>query len=231
MFSMDVREINIEKLFVPERAWENLPFVLEGVPYTVLVAIISMAVGLVLGFFLALARRSSSRILRWPARLYISFMRGTPILVYLFVLYFGLPVLGITFSGPAAAIIGFGTNSAAYIAEINRSSLASVARGQWESAKALGFTYWQTMRRIIVPQAVRIAIPPLANVFLDLLKATSLAAMIAVPEILNKAQIVAGRTNDSMTLYILAAMIYWPLTMVFSAVQDYLERRSNRYLQ
>ncbi|MFG6149814.1 amino acid ABC transporter permease [Halobacillus sp. B23F22_1] len=230
MFSMDINEINLEKLFVPERAWENIPFVLEGVPYTVLVAILSMALGLIIGFFLALARRSNTRLLRWPARLYISFMRGTPILVYLFVLYFGLPVLGITFSGPTAAVIGFGTNSAAYIAEINRASLASVARGQWEAARALGFTYWQTMRRIIVPQAIRIAIPPLANVFLDLLKATSLAAMIAVPEILNKAQIVAGRTNDSMTLYILAALIYWPLTMIFSTIQDYLERRYNRYL-
>ncbi|MFC7322848.1 amino acid ABC transporter permease [Halobacillus campisalis] len=230
MFSIDIREINIEKLFVPERAWENLPFVLQGVPYTILVAIIGMLIGLVLGFFLALARRSSHRLLRWPARVYISFMRGTPILVYLFVLYFGLPVLGITLTGPTAAIIGFGTNSAAYIAEINRSSLASVAHGQWESARALGFSYWQSMRRIIVPQATRIAIPPLANVFLDLLKATSLAAMISVPEILNKAQIVAGRTNDSMTLYILAALIYWPLTMVFSALQEYLERRYNRYL-
>ena len=86
------------------------------------------------------------------------------------------------------------------------------------------------MRRIIVPQATRIAIPPLGNVFLDLLKATSLAAMISVPEILNKAQIVAGRTTDSMTMYILAAMIYWPLTMVFSALQDYLEKRYNRHL-
>ncbi|MFC7061895.1 amino acid ABC transporter permease [Halobacillus seohaensis] len=230
MFSIDVRDINLEKLFVPERAWENLPFILEGIPYTILVAMIGMVLGLIIGFFLALARRSSYPLLRWPARAYISFMRGTPILVYLFVLYFGLPVLGITLSGPMAAIIGFGTNSAAYIAEINRASLASVAYGQWESARALGFTYWQGMRRIIVPQATRIAIPPLSNVFLDLLKATSLAAMISVPEILNKAQIVAGRTSDSMTMYITAALIYWPLTMIFSALQEYLERRYNRYL-
>ncbi|MFQ3543961.1 amino acid ABC transporter permease [Halobacillus rhizosphaerae] len=230
MFGIHFSDIQIDKLFVPERAWENLPFVLQGVPLTLLVAVLGMILGLIIGFFLAVARKSDRILFRWPARMYISFMRGTPILVYLFVLYFGLPVVGITLPAVVAAVIGFGTNSAAYIAEINRSSLNSVDKGQWESSRALGFTYWKTMRRIIVPQATRIAIPPLGNVFLDLLKATSLAAMISVPEILNKAQIVAGRTTDSMTMYILAALIYWPLTMVFSALQDYLERRYNKYL-
>ncbi|UOQ92523.1 amino acid ABC transporter permease [Halobacillus shinanisalinarum] len=230
MLGIEINDINLEKLFVPERAWENLPFVLEGVPYTLLVAFLGMLLGLVIGFFLAIARGASKRLFRWPARLYITLMRGTPILVYLFVLYFGLPVVGITLSAPIAAIIGFGTNSAAYIAEINRSSLNSVDHGQWESARALGFSYWKTMRRIIMPQATRIAIPPLANVFLDILKATSLAAMISVPEILNKAQIVAGRTTDSLTMYILAAMVYLALTLVFSIFQDYLERRYNKYL-
>ncbi|SEH91277.1 amino acid ABC transporter membrane protein, PAAT family [Halobacillus karajensis] len=230
MFGIEVNNIQIEKIFNAENAWENLSFILEGVPYTLLVALSGMAIGLVLGFFIALARGSNHRWLRWPARSYISFMRGTPILVYLFVLYFGLPVVGIQISAISAAILGFGTNSAAYIAEINRSSLNSVSNGQWESSRALGFTYWQTIRRIIMPQATRIAIPPLGNVFLDLLKATSLAAMISVPEILNKAQIAAGRTVDSMTMYITAALVYWPLTMIFSALQDYLEKRHNRYL-
>ncbi|UOR13420.1 amino acid ABC transporter permease [Halobacillus amylolyticus] len=230
MFGIEINDVNLEKLFVPERAWENLPFVLEGVPYTLLVAILGMLLGLVIGFFLAVARGSGNRLFRWPARLYITLMRGTPILVYLFVLYFGLPVVGITLSASMAAIIGFATNSAAYIAEINRSSLNSVDHGQWESARALGFSYWKSMRRIIMPQATRIAIPPLANVFLDILKATSLAAMISVPEILNKAQIVAGRTTDSLTMYILAAMVYLTLTLIFSVFQDYLERRYNKYL-
>lgn len=230
MFGVEINEIRIDNLFNAENAWSNLPFILEGVPYTLLVAVIGMVIGLLIGFFLALARGSEHRLLRWPARLYISFMRGTPILVYLFVLYFGLPLIGIKFSATMAAIIGFGTNSAAYIAEINRSSLNSVPYGQWESSRALGFTYWKTVRRIIMPQATRIAIPPLGNVFLDLLKATSLAAMISVPELLNQAQIAAGRTVDSMTMYITVAFIYWPLTMIFSALQDYLEKRHNRYL-
>ncbi|MFD1020765.1 amino acid ABC transporter permease [Thalassobacillus hwangdonensis] len=230
MFGYEISRVEVSELFNAETAWESLPFVLGGVPLTILVAVLGMILGLVLGFFIAVARRSTNRILRWPARVYISFMRGTPILVFLFILYFGLPVVGIELTAILAAVLGFGLNSAAYIAEINRSSLNSVDEGQWESAQALGFTYWTTMRRIILPQATRIAIPPLANVFLDLLKATSLAAMISVPELFNKAQIVAGRNYDSMTMYILAALIYWPLTMVFSALQDYLEKRYDKYL-
>ncbi|SEA17215.1 cystine transport system permease protein [Thalassobacillus cyri] len=230
MFGIEIKKVDIDELFNAQRAWDNLPFVLQGVPLTLLVAILGMLLGLFLGLFIALARRSDKRLLRWPARVYISFMRGTPILVFLFILYFGLPVVGIELTATMAAVLGFGLNSAAYIAEINRSSLSSVDKGQWESAQALGFGYWQTMRRIILPQATRIAIPPLTNVFLDLLKATSLAAMISVPELFNKAQIVAGRNYDTMTMYILAALIYWPLTMVFAALQDYLEHRYNKYL-
>ncbi|WP_028784893.1 amino acid ABC transporter permease [Thalassobacillus devorans] len=230
MFGIEIKRVDVDELFNAQRAWDNLPFVLQGVPLTLLVAILGMLLGMFLGLFIALARRSDKRLLRWPARVYISFMRGTPILVFLFILYFGLPVVGIELTATMAAVLGFGLNSAAYIAEINRSSLSSVDKGQWESAQALGFSYWQTMRRIILPQATRVAIPPLTNVFLDLLKATSLAAMISVPELFNKAQIVAGRNYDTMTMYILAALIYWPLTMIFATLQDYLEQRYNKYL-
>src|SRR5690606_14521610 len=127
------------------------------------ISILSMLGGLVIGFFLALARTSPLKILQWPARLYISFMRGVPILVILFLLYFALPVIGIQFTAVQAALIGFTINSAAYIAEVFRSSLASVDKGQWESSTALGLTYWQSMRRIILPQSVRMAVPPLLN--------------------------------------------------------------------
>lgn len=230
MIGIEIDEFEPGKMFNLERAIENLPLILEGVPYTLLVALAGMILGLVLGFFLALARSSSQLWLQLPARFYISFMRGTPILVYLFVIYFGFPAVGIEINAVSAAILGFGTNSAAYVAEIIRSSLSSVDDGQWESSQALGFSYWKTLQRIIVPQATRIAIPPLANVFLDLLKATSLAAMITVPEILNKAQMAAGRTVDSMTMYITAALVYWALTLFFSFFQNYLEKRYNRYV-
>jgi|SRR5690625_302366 len=230
MFNMQIDGVQIKNLFDFELAWESLPFLLGGIPMTISVSLIGMALGLTLGFFLALARGSERIILRWPARLYISFMRGTPILVFLFILYFGLPVIGLELSALLAASLGFGLNSAAYIAEINRSSLNSIDHGQWESAKALNMGYWQTMIKIILPQATRVAIPPLTNVFMDIVKATSLAAVITLPELFQKAQIVAGRTFDSMTMYILVALIYWPLCILIGFMQDKLEARYSRFL-
>ncbi len=217
------------KLFNPELALESLPFVLEGLPMTIAVSFVSMGLGLILGLFLALGRGSDSILLRWPSRIYISFMRGTPILVFLFILYYGFPLIGWTLNAYTAAVLGFGLNSAAYIAEVNRSALNSVPKGQWEASQALGFSYWRTLRMIILPQAVRIAMPPLTNVFLDIVKATSLAAVITVPEMFQKAQIVAGRTFDSMTLYILVALIYWPLCILIAAFQERLERKYDYY--
>lgn len=217
-------------LFDIELAIENLPFILEGLPMTLLVSIAGMAIGLVLGLLLALTRSSRNKLLRWPARIYISFMRGTPILVFLFILYFGLPIVGIEFGAITAAIIGFGLNSAAYNAEIFRSSLNSVDNGQWESARALNMPYWLTLRKIILPQATRIAIPPLTSVLMDLVKATSLAAVITVPELFQKTQIVAGREFDAMTMYILVALIYWPICILIGYMQERLEKRFSKFV-
>jgi L-cystine transport system permease protein len=218
-------DIQWRYLFNPQLAIESFPYVIQGIWYTLLISFVSMFLGLILGFFLALGHTSKSVILRWLSRIYISFMRGTPILVFLYILYFGLPVIGITFSALTAALIGFSLNSAAYIAEINRSALSSVDSGQWEASKALGLSYWQTMREIIIPQATRIALPPLGNVFLDLIKASSLAAVITVPELLQNAKIVGGREFDYMTMYILVAFIYWGICTVVSFFQSYLEKR------
>ncbi len=217
-------------LFDPQLAIDSFPYVLGGIWYTLLIALVSMVIGLIIGFFLALARTSRFVLLRWPARVYISFMRGVPILVILFLLYFGFPVIGIEFSAVQAALIGFSLNSAAYMAEILRSSLSSVDKGQWESSQALGLTYWQSMRRIILPQSIRIAIPPLSNVLLDLIKASSLAAMITVPEIFQKARIVGAREYDLLTLLILVALIYWGICSIMAVFQNFLEKRYERYL-
>lgn len=227
---MNVSGIDFSSLFNIELAIESLPFVLEGLPMTVGITIAGMMIGMVLGLLLALARGSKYFMLRIAARVYISFMRGTPMLVFLFILYFGLPVVGIEFTALTAAIIGFGLNSAAYIAEVDRAALNSVDKGQWESAKALNIPYWTTLRMIILPQAVRTAIPPLTNVMMDMLKATSLAAVITVPELFQKTQIVAGREFDAMTMYILVAFIYWPLCILIGMMQDYFEKRYSRYL-
>ena len=210
---------------------ESLPYVLEGLGNTLFISFVSMAFGLLLGLFLALGRGSSNWLLRLPSSLYISFMRGVPILVILFILYFGFPVIGIEFTALQAAVIGFSLNSAAYIAEINRSAINAVDRGQWEASTSLGLTYWQTLRGIILPQAVRIALPPLSNVMLDLIKASSLAAMITVPEIFQHAKIVGGRELDYMTMYILIALIYWGICSVVSVLQRYLEKRAEVFMR
>ncbi|SER57772.1 cystine transport system permease protein [Gracilibacillus ureilyticus] len=221
----------MQDFFDVKLALENLPFILSGLPMTIAVSFASMVLGLILGLFISLARSSDLILLRYPARIYISFMRGTPILVFLFILYYGLPMIEIRMSAYMAAVIGFGLNSAAYIAEVIRSSLNSVPNGQWESAKALGFNYWQTLRKIILPQGVRIAMPPLTNVFLDLVKATSLAAVITVPELFQKAQIAGGREFDSLTMYILVALIYWPLCIIIAFFQERMENRFSRYVK
>ena len=228
---MGMEQIQWQYLFNPSLAVESLPYVLEGLWNTLFISFISMAFGLALGLFLALGRSSSNWLLRMPSSLYISFMRGVPILVILFILYFGFPVIGIEFTALQAAVIGFSLNSAAYIAEINRSAINAVDRGQWEASTSLGLSYWQTLRGIILPQAVRIALPPLSNVMLDLIKASSLAAMITVPEIFQHAKIVGGRELDYMTMYVLIALIYWAICSVVSILQRYLEKRAEVFLR
>ncbi|MBE1553673.1 cystine transport system permease protein [Filibacter limicola] len=206
-------------------AIDSLPYILQGIGYTILISFGGMVCGLVLGFVLALGRGSKRIIFRWPARLFISYMRGTPMLVFLFLLYFGLPNIGIQFSAVIAALIGFSLHSSAYMAEIIRSALNSVDKGQWEAATALGLSNWQTMFSVIMPQATRIAIPPLSNVLLDLIKASSLAAMITVPDLFHHAKVVGGREFDYMTVYIVVGLIYWAICLVVEVWQNYLEKR------
>ncbi|MCE7794056.1 amino acid ABC transporter permease [Salipaludibacillus sp. CUR1] len=224
-----MRDIQWEHIFDIQLAIESFPYVMQGIWYTLLISLVSMAAGLIISLFLAVARASDRSWLRWPARIYISFMRGVPILIILFMLYFGFPFIGIEFNAVTAALIGFSLNSAAYMAEINRSAIAAVPRGQWESARSLGFSYWLMMRRIVLPQASRIAVPPLTNVLLDLIKASSLAAMITVPEIFQMSRIVAGREMDYMTMFILVALIYWGICSVMTVLQNYLEKRFEKY--
>lgn len=218
-------------IFDYKLAIESLPYVLTGLPYTLGIALVSTIMGTLLGFVLAVMRMSKTAPIRWLSRLYISFMRGTPTLVFLFLLYFGLPFIGVQFDAITAAIIGFSLSSAAYIAETIRSALASVDHGQWEAAYALGLKKGFIMRKIIVPQAARIAVPPMGNVMLDIIKGTSLAAMITVPEMFQNAKIVGGREFDYMTMYILVAVVYWGVCSVFAMLQDYLEKRTSVFVE
>jgi len=167
--------------------------------------------------------------LRWLAMLHISLMRGIPLMVLLFFIYFGLPFMGIQLDAISASIIAFTSMSSAYISEIIRASLSAIDKGQWEAAKSLGLRTNVIYRKIIIPQAFRIALPPLSNVLLDMVKSTSLTAMITVPEIFNKAKIVGGAKSDYMTVYICVALIYWFICTLYAVGQAHLEKRLATY--
>ncbi|MGP6139844.1 amino acid ABC transporter permease [Jeotgalibaca sp. A127] len=226
---MNVSDIKWEYIFNIELAIENFGYVLSGIGYTLLISAVGFALGLIWGFILSLMRISQVTLLNKFAAIYISFMRGTPTLVLLFLLYFGFPFIGVYFDAVPAAILGFTLSSAAYIAEIIRSALNAINHGQWEAGMSLGLPRQKVLWRIIVPQALRIAVPPLSNVILDLVKSSSLAAMITVPDIFQNAKIVGGRENDYMTMYIMVALIYWGICSGYEVLQRKLEKQFGSY--
>jgi len=205
---------------------QSAPLLLKGAVYTVLLSVIGMSLGLLLGFGLALMRLSRSPLLAWPAAVYVSAFRGTPLLVQLFLIYYGLPQLGLELPPLLAAGIGFSLNVAAYAGEILRSAIAAVDKGQWEAAAVLGLTRGQAMRRIILPQAARTAVAPLSNSFISLVKDTSLAATIQVPELFRQAQLITARTYEIFAMYLSAAAIYWIVSSLLALGQGWLERRA-----
>lgn len=146
-------------------------------------------------------------------------------IVVLFVLYFGLPYYGLELPALLCAYLGFSMVSAAYISEVFRSSIEAIDKGQWEAAKALGLPYSLMVKKIILPQAFRIAVPPLGNVIIDMVKSSSLAAMITVPDIFQNAKIIGGREWDYMSMYILVAFIYWLIAFLLERYQEFLENK------
>ena len=164
-------------MFNLKLAIHSLSFVLSGLQYTLGIAAVSFILGTILGFLFVLMKRSPFLLLRVIANFHVSFMRGTPTLVFLFLLYFGLPYFKIQLPAIICSIICFSIVSSAYICEVLRSSIDAVDYGQWEASISLGLNYFQTLRRVIVPQAFRISVPPLSNVLLDMIKGTSLAAI------------------------------------------------------
>ena len=205
-----------------------LPLVRAAIVFTVPLAILSFALGLSLGFVVAVVRLFGPRPFALVARFYVWFIRGTPLLVQLFVIFYGLPSVGILIDAFPAALIGFTLSVGAYTSEIIRAALSSISRGQWEAAHAIGMTQSQALRRTIVPQAVRVAIPPLSNSFISLVKDTSLAAAITVPELFQQAQRIVATTYEPLTLYVEAALLYLVLSSVLSTMQRRLEERFGR---
>ena len=204
------------------------PLLWAALIFTVPLTLLSFVLGLTLGFFTALARLYGPAPLVALARFYVWIIRGTPLLVQLFVIFYGLPSAGILLDAFPAALIGFTINVGAYSSEIIRAVIASIPKGQWEASYSIGMSWSQALRRTVLPQATRIAVPPLSNTFISLVKDTSLAAAITVPELFQQAQRIVAVTYEPLIIYIEAALIYLALSSVLSVLQDRLERRFAR---
>ena len=206
------------------------PIVSGALVASIPLALISMALGLVIAIVIALMRLSGRIWLAGIARFYTSVIRGTPLLVQLFVVFYGLPSLGIRLDPWPSAIIAFSLNVGGYAAEVIRAAILSVPKGQWEAAHTIGMSRGLALRRIILPQAARVSVPPLSNTFISLVKDTSLASVILVVELFRQAQQIASVSNEFLLIYLEAALVYWVICLILSFGQDALEKRLDRHV-
>lgn len=230
--------MEIKDLFDFQQVFINIPDILRFLPVTMELAIGSMIVSLIIGLILALIKIKEVPVLKQLATVFISVIRGTPILVQLYVTYYGIPMLlkYINYSTgsdynvngvPAIlyAFVALAINEAAYNAEIIRASLQSVEKGQIEAAHSLGMTYFQALRRIILPEAIVVALPSLGNSFIGLIKGTSLAFVCAVVEMTAQGKIIAGRNFRYFEVYISLAIIYWVITIIIEQIIKVIEKK------
>jgi L-cystine transport system permease protein len=211
--------------------WSSFgPIVGGAVTGTIPLTLASFALGLALALLVALLRLSPNRVLSGVARFYVSVIRGTPLLVQLFVIFYGLPSLGVKLEPWPSAIIAFSLNVGGYAAEVIRAAILSVPKGQWEAGHTIGMSRPQTLVRIILPQAARVSVPPLSNTFISLVKDTSLASLILVTELFRNAQQIAAFSQEFMILYLESALVYWVICLALSTGQSALERRLDRYV-
>ncbi|GMK43883.1 MULTISPECIES: amino acid ABC transporter permease [Paenibacillus] len=208
--------------------WDNLPFLLKGAYYTLLVTVISMFFGLIIGLVVAIARLKGNRLIRGIARVYVSIIRGTPLLVQIFIVYYGLVDYGITLGPLTAAYVALSINVGAYLSETFRGAIQSIPKGQTEAAYATGMTGWMTMRRIILPQAARVAIAPMGNTFIGMLKETALVSAITVTELLRSAQLLIAQYYVYMPFFLGIAAMYWIMSTVFSAILNAVEKQLSK---
>jgi len=219
--------INFDPIFM----LEVFPRILKYVYVTLGIAMVSMLIGLCIGALLALVRIYKLKGLHSFVKVYVSFFRGTPLLVQLFLLYYGLPQVIpklAEMNAYTAALVGLSLNSAAYMSEIIRGAIGSIDKGQMEACLSVGMTSWQGMRRIILPQAARVAIPALGNTFISLLKESSLAFTLGVSEMLAQAKMAAAATYRFFESYLVAALIYWIITIGLSYIQERIEEKMNK---
>ncbi len=207
-------------------ALSALPLLFMGAGVTIKITALSVGFGIIIGLFVGIARISEFRLPRLLAAIYVDFLRGTPLLVQIFLVYFALPAItGQRMDPFIAAISACSINSGAYIAEIFRAGIQSVDKGQMEAGRSLGMSWGQTMRYIIIPQAFKRVIPPLGNEFIALLKDSSLVSVIGFEELTRRGQLIIARTYGSLEIWTAVALIYLIMTIAISRLVAYLERR------
>ena len=204
------------------------PFIIGGAGLTVLLSAVSIVIATILALLGAMGRLSRNPYVNGLASLYVSFVRGTPLIVQIYFIYLALPQIGIILPAIPAGIIALSFNYGAYMTEVFRAGIQAVPRGQREAAQSLGMPERQVMRRIVLPQAFRIVIPAIGNDFVAMLKDSSLVSVLAVEELLFRSRLVGQQNLRSLEALIIAAGIYWLLTIAFSTVQERLERRMAR---
>ncbi|MHB1414428.1 MAG: amino acid ABC transporter permease [Chloroflexota bacterium] len=205
-----------------------LPQLLAGAWITIQLTVFAIGAGVVLGLVLALLRISKSPILSAPALAYIEFFRGTPLLVQIFMIYFGLGSLGVNIPDFFSGFLALSLNSAAYNAEIFRAGIQSISKGQMEASRSLGLSYTQSMAFVIIPQAFRFCLPPLGNEFIALLKDSSLVAIIGISDLMRVGREINGRTLRSIEVFGYVAIVYLMMTLPLSQLVNQIERRMKK---
>lgn len=206
-----------------------MPVLLNGSVETIKLTVTAIIVGCIIALIVAILKISSNKVLNCIGAFYTWIFRGTPLLLQLYVFYYGLPSAGIEITAMQAAILGLSLNSGAYVAEIIRSGILAIDKGQFEASKALGFTYFQTMKKVILPQAFRVIIPPMGNEFIALIKDTSLVSVITMEELLRKAQLFVSSSGDPVTPYVMTGLIYLLMTTVFTFLFSRVEKKLSVY--
>lgn len=206
-------------------AWDILPKLIEGTAVTIQLTVISIIIGILLGIPVAMGRVYGNKLFYAICTFFVEIIRGTPLLTQLFILYFGLPSVGIMLSPFIAAIIGMGLNSAAYQAEYFRGAIQSVKKEQLTAAYSIGMSQFQTIRHIVLPQMFRLVIPSWSNELIYLLKYSSMAYMIQAPEIMSQGRLIASRNFRTFEVFIIVALIYLVLVSILSKFLDVIERK------
>jgi len=203
----------------------SMPFLLQGAVITLQVTVLAAIFGTIIGTIFGMGRLSKVPFLRIPSSIYIEFVRGTPLLVQIYIIYFGLPSLGIDLPPFTAAVVALSINAGAYTAEIVRAGIQSISRGQTEAARSLGMTVWQTMRYIILPQAFRNILPALGNEFIALTKESSLVSVIGIAELTRQGQYIISRTFKSFEIYGGVAIVYFAITFTLAQIVNRIEKK------